>query len=135
MSMPRAWRRRDQPRDGPHTLGPARRGRVVTAMRFHLTGDDDPPPRPLPSYRTTARALSDRLLAIVRPIRVLDAVRWDESVGRTFLAAGGRDLPSIDRDSYRPLRFDVATKRRELLDLEREADRRLGRGDPLDRLL
>jgi uncharacterized protein (TIGR02421 family) len=75
------------------------------------------------------------LLTAVRPIRVLDAVRWPDAVERDFLAAGGRRLPRISAGSYRPLRFDAAAKRRELLSLEREVRLRLGRGDPLGLLL
>lgn len=104
-------------------------------MRLQLTGDDEPPLRPLPSYQTTARSLGERFLALVRPIRVLDAVRWDASIGRDFLATDGRDLPNVTRESYRPLSFDPAVKRRSLLDLERETLRRLGGSDPLGRLL
>src|SRR4051794_34651035 len=106
MSEPRAWRapgpttrRTATPRTGPPRpvgatpgrggpgarpgadpppRGPARRGRADTAMFDSPTGFD----RQLSDCRTscqvTARALSDRLLAIVRPIRVIDAVRWDE---------------------------------------------------------
>jgi uncharacterized protein (TIGR02421 family) len=98
-------------------------------------GDDSLSPASRSTDAATARALGDRFLAIVRPIRVINAVRWPHSSGEAFLKAGGRELPSITRDSYRPLPFDTAIKRRELLDLERETDRRLGRSDPLGRLL
>lgn len=93
------------------------------------------PPRPVSTYQAAARRLSDRLLAAVRPIRVLDSVRWDDSVERDFLAAGGREVPRITQASYAPLRFDADTKRQELSDLEREVRRRLGRGDPQGQLL
>jgi uncharacterized protein (TIGR02421 family) len=89
-------------------------------------------PRPDSIYGTIARNLGDRLLAIVKPIRVLDAVRWDESVEESFLAQGGRELPVV---TYSALPFDPVEKRRGLIDLEREVRLRLGSGDLLGRLL
>ncbi|HEX4590884.1 MAG TPA: tyrosine/phenylalanine carboxypeptidase domain-containing protein [Gemmataceae bacterium] len=92
-------------------------------------------PRSVRPYLAIARRLGDRLRAAVRPIRVLDALRWDESVEPDFLAANGRRLPSITAASYRPLTFVPAAKRVELLDLEFDVHNRLGRGDPLARFL
>jgi uncharacterized protein (TIGR02421 family) len=92
-------------------------------------------PRPASPYLAAARRLGNRLRVALRPIRVLDAVRWPESVERQFLAADGRELPAITAARYRTLRFDPAHKRTELLDLERDIRSRLGRGDPLSRLL
>ncbi|MHB1424387.1 MAG: flavohemoglobin expression-modulating QEGLA motif protein [Gemmataceae bacterium] len=74
------------------------------------------------------RSLSDRLVEAQRPIRILDAIKWDEDVERTFFAARCRQLPPVSRDYYlsRPLPFDPAQKRREFLDLERDIRQRLG---------
>ncbi len=62
---------------------------------------------PLDPYQQTVRALSDRLVEAQAPIRILDAVKWDESIRQAFLAAGGRELPQVDRSYYhtRPLAF------------------------------
>src|SRR5947209_2661168 len=92
-------------------------------------------PRPASNYLAVARRLSDRLLAAVRPIRVLEAVRWGDAVERTFLGTGGRELPTVTKTDYRPLPFNARLKRQELADLATEIRRRLGRGDPLGRLL
>ena len=64
--------------------------------------------RPLNAYESLVRALSDRLVEAQRPIRVLDAIKWDEEVERTFFERGCRELPAITRDYYlsRPLPFD-----------------------------
>ncbi|HEY1381821.1 MAG TPA: tyrosine/phenylalanine carboxypeptidase domain-containing protein, partial [Gemmataceae bacterium] len=107
---------------------------MTTAMDAQIPGDDDPPLGPT-GYHTAARALGDRLLAAVRPVRVLNTIRWDASVEHAFLARGGRELPPITPASYRPLPFAPAAKRQELLDLEYDVHRRLGRGEPLARLL
>jgi uncharacterized protein (TIGR02421 family) len=92
-------------------------------------------PRPASKYLAVARRLSDRLLAAIRPIRVLEAVRWGDAVERTFHANRARELPQITSDDYRPLAFDAAEKRRELAELEADVRNRLGRGDPLGRML
>src|SRR4051794_23373660 len=98
--------------------GPRRPPECPALMVAPLTPDDDPP---LSREQTAARRLSDRLVTAVRPIRVVDAVRWDASVGDAFLAAGGRKLPDITATSYRPLSFDPAVKCQELRRIESDA--------------
>ena len=51
-------------------------------------------------YQQTIRTLSDRIVVAQTPIRVLDAVKWDESVRQEFLANKGRELPKVDRAYY-----------------------------------
>ncbi|MBU2322250.1 MAG: flavohemoglobin expression-modulating QEGLA motif protein, partial [Gammaproteobacteria bacterium] len=72
-------------------------------------------------YQLTVRALSDRIVDAQTPIRVLDAVKWDESVRRGFIKAKGRELPAVDRDYYlnRPLAFDATAKKLEFQNIER----------------
>lgn len=86
------------------------------------------PPRPLNAYETMVRALSDRLVEAQRPIRILDAIKWDEDVERAFFAAGCRELPPVTPDYYsrRPLPFDVDAKLHEFHALERDLRRQLG---------
>jgi uncharacterized protein (TIGR02421 family) len=101
------------------------------------------PPEPDPTrrrpspYEHTVRSLSDRIVAAHRPIRILDAVRWDHTVATAFFAAGGREPPPVTADYYRsrPLRFDPTAKLAELRTLEREVADRLGRGDTAGDLL
>jgi uncharacterized protein (TIGR02421 family) len=81
----------------------------------------------------TIKALSDRIVEAQRPIRILDAIKWDESVEARFVAQGCRELPEIDRDYYasRPLGFDLEEKRREFQEIELEITRALGRLSPV----
>jgi uncharacterized protein (TIGR02421 family) len=74
------------------------------------------------------RRLSDRLVEAQRPIRVLDAIKWDDEIERAFFAAGCRELPPVTRDYYlaRPLPFDAEAKLQELQTLERDLRRQLG---------
>jgi len=85
------------------------------------------------SYRQTVRELSDRLVDIQRPIRILDAIQWDARLQDEFFAQGARELPKVDRSYYesRPLRFDPLEKRLELQELERAVARRLGQFNPI----
>jgi uncharacterized protein (TIGR02421 family) len=84
--------------------------------------------RPLTTYESTVRALSDRLVEAQRPIRILDAIQWDDSIEREFFAKGARELPLVDRDYYlaRSLRFDPDQKFQEFHTIERDIRRQLG---------
>ena len=59
-------------------------------------------------YQQTIRTLSDRIVLAQTPIRVLDAVKWDENIRKGFLKAKGKEMPAVDREYYtsRPLSFD-----------------------------
>src|SRR3954470_12833940 len=84
--------------------------------------------RPLNAYETLIRALSDRLVEAQRPIRILDAIKWDDDVERQFFDAGCRELPRVTAAYYtaRPLPFDPEKKLDELITLERDLRRQLG---------
>ncbi len=60
-------------------------------------------------YHEIIRSLSDRLVEAQTPIRVLDAIKWDDSIRQGFLKAKGREMPAVDRSYYdsRPLAFDA----------------------------
>jgi uncharacterized protein (TIGR02421 family) len=84
--------------------------------------------RPLTAYEGMVRTLSDRLVEAQRPIRILDAIKWDDDVERAFFAAGCRELPPVTRDYYlsRPLPFDAEQKLHEFHLIERDIRRQLG---------
>jgi uncharacterized protein (TIGR02421 family) len=84
--------------------------------------------RPLTAYESMVRALSDRLVEAQRPIRILDAIKWDDDAERAFFAQGCRELPPITREYYqrRPLPFDPAQKLTEFHLIERDVRRQLG---------
>ncbi|MFO0876988.1 MAG: DUF1704 domain-containing protein [Gemmataceae bacterium] len=90
----------------------------------------------LPSRAHTSEELSHRLVLLVRPLRLLAAIRWPVEVENRFLAEGCQQLPRLD-DIYahRPLGFDPETQRAALLDLERDIRSRLGHQNPLGQLL
>jgi uncharacterized protein (TIGR02421 family) len=88
-------------------------------------------------YRNAVRELGDRLVEAQRPIRILDAIKWDDDTERDFFAVGARELPAITPATYdaRPLPFDPAGKHTELAALARGVRRRLGGSDPAGRIL
>jgi uncharacterized protein (TIGR02421 family) len=68
-----------------------------------------------------------------RPIRMLQALRWEAEVEEQFFRERQRALPRV---TYAPdLGFDPAAKIRELDDILRDADRELGPGDRLGGIL
>src|SRR5438876_12113892 len=84
--------------------------------------------RPLTAYESMVRALSDRLVLAQQPIRILDAIKWDDDIERAFFDQGCRELPPVTRDYYlnRPLPFDPEQKLHELHLIERDIRRQLG---------
>ncbi|MBW3541459.1 MAG: flavohemoglobin expression-modulating QEGLA motif protein, partial [Planctomycetes bacterium] len=91
----------------------------------------------LDAYHQTIRELSDRLVEAQRPIRVLDAIKWDAQVQEAFFASKCRELPPVDRDFYakRPLPFDPEQKREEFQEIDREINRRLGQFSPVGAIM
>src|SRR5437762_5007629 len=84
--------------------------------------------RPLTPYESMVRALSDRLVEAQRPIRILDAIKWDDDIERAFFEKGCREQPPVTRDYYqsRPLPFEPEEKFHEFHGIERDIRRQLG---------
>ncbi|MBB3101986.1 flavohemoglobin expression-modulating QEGLA motif protein [Azomonas macrocytogenes] len=91
----------------------------------------------LNDYQRTVRTLSDRIVEAQTPIRVLDAVKWDDSVRQAFLASDGRELPAVDRSYYesRSLGFDASAKKQEFQNIERDVTRLLGQFSPVGQIM
>lgn len=87
-----------------------------------------------PRYLEAVRTLSDRIVEAQRPIRILDAIKWNNGVRQAFFDSRYKKLPDVDADYYRdhcPLGFDPETKRAELHQIERDIYRQLGQLNPL----
>lgn len=91
----------------------------------------------LTEYQRLVRTLSDRIVEAQTPIRVLDAVKWTDSLRQEFLAAKGKALPKVDRAYYenRPLGFDPAAKKQEFQAIEREITRSMGQFSPVGQIM
>jgi uncharacterized protein (TIGR02421 family) len=71
-----------------------------------------------------------------RPIRILNAIKWDPSIFEAFRQSKWREMPPIDDSYYArlPLDFDPNTKSEELIALERDVLQELG-SDPVGAIL
>lgn len=88
-------------------------------------------------YQETLRSLSDRIVEAQRPIRILDAIKWDGAVQEAFFRGGFREQPPVDRSYYeqRPLGFDPRSKRQQFHEIERDIVRLLGQFNPVGALM
>src|SRR3989338_7584639 len=83
----------------------------------------------LSEYEQTIRELSERIVNAQKPIRILDALKWDASVQEAFFKNKFKKLPVIDKEYYQeknPLNFGAKEKLAEFRDIERSIRRRLG---------
>lgn len=83
-------------------------------------------------YRTLVRSLSDRIVKAQEPIRILDAIKWDEGVQRSFFQHHCRRQPEVDEHYYlrASLKFDVDRTRRSFESIHRDIATQIGEGDP-----
>ncbi len=74
------------------------------------------------------RSLSDRIVKAQQPIRILDALKWDQSIQADFFKNKCEELPAVDKDFYlsRPLPYNPDEKKAEFYEIERDIRRQLG---------
>jgi len=83
----------------------------------------------LDEYQKVVRELSDSIVAAQRPIRILDALKWDPSIEQLFIKSKYKKLPQIDQEYYlkkNPLSFDPEKKIQEFHEIDRNIRRKLG---------
>jgi len=88
---------------------------------------------PWRSYKEIVAQLATRIVEAQRPIRVLDAIRWDAAIEEEFRKQKFRELPAVDASYYakQSLGFDPKEKAAEFEDIARDIDRELGDDDAL----
>jgi len=88
-------------------------------------------------YRERVKRLSDRLIALQQPIRILDAIKWPAGVDKQFLARDGKELPVLAPDYYQQHRpeYQPEALYKEFVALRNDVKRQLGRGDGLGRIM
>ncbi|MEO8401216.1 MAG: flavohemoglobin expression-modulating QEGLA motif protein [Gammaproteobacteria bacterium] len=80
-------------------------------------------------YQKVIHELSERLVVAQKPIRVLDAIKWDPEIQEDFFKHKCKKLPAIDTEYYlkkNPLSFDPRQKIEEFHEIERSIRRKLG---------
>lgn len=91
----------------------------------------------LNDYQQTVRDLSDRIVEAQSPIRVLDAIKWDDTVKADFFKHKAKELPKIDKGYYAnsPLSFDSEEKKLQFQEIERDITRQLGQFNPVGQIM
>ncbi|QMT59357.1 MULTISPECIES: flavohemoglobin expression-modulating QEGLA motif protein [unclassified Legionella] len=81
--------------------------------------------------------LSQRIVEAQRKIRILDSIKWDESIRKDFFKHKGKKLPAVDKEYYdkKPLPFDVHDKQEEFRIILRDTQNQLGQYSTLTRLI
>lgn len=81
--------------------------------------------------------LSHRLVEAQRHIRILDSIKWDNSIRVDFFKHKGKKLPAVDKSYYdkSPLPFNVQEKQEEFRLILRDAQNQLGQYSALTRLI
>lgn len=94
-------------------------------------------PHPWRSYKETVARLADRIVEGQRPIRVLQALRWDESVRVQFLKSKPRELPKVEAADYEriDLGFEPGAKTAEFEAIARDVTQALGATDPIAQIM
>ncbi|RYZ98510.1 MAG: DUF1704 domain-containing protein, partial [Moraxellaceae bacterium] len=89
------------------------------------------------AYLERLRGLSNQLVALQKPIRILDAIKWPADIEMNFRNNGGRELPKLGNDFYQKqkLAFDTDKVYSQLKELKSEVRKQLGKGDPLGHIL
>ncbi|HWV15207.1 MAG TPA: flavohemoglobin expression-modulating QEGLA motif protein [Cellvibrio sp.] len=89
------------------------------------------------AYLERLRGLSTRLVALQKPIRILDAIKWPAAMEEKFMAKGGLELPPLGADFYQrqPLAFNPDSMYQSLKELKSDVRKQLGRGDSLGQIL
>jgi hypothetical protein len=87
--------------------------------------------------QNTLKELSDRLVFLQKPIRILNAVKWDDNIKEDFLAHKGKKSPAITKDYYtnNPLNFDARDLCENIIALEQQLHKKLGQFNPVGMIM
>ena len=92
---------------------------------------------PWRSYKEQVASIAQRIVDTQRPIRVLQALRWEPSVEESFRRSRFRELPPVGPEEYAKidLGFEPKAKMEEFEALAEEAENEFGSKDPIGRIL
>jgi uncharacterized protein (TIGR02421 family) len=92
---------------------------------------------PWRSYKEQVANIAQRIVDTQRPIRVLQALRWEPSVEEAFRRSRFRELPSVGPDEYAKidLGFEPKVKMDEFEAIAEEVESEFGSKDPIGRIL
>jgi uncharacterized protein (TIGR02421 family) len=83
------------------------------------------------------KSLSDRIVKAQGPIRILDAIKWNDDVHKAFFKDKFRSQPQVDANYYQrmPLNFDAAQLRRTFAQISQDIHNHLGHLDPAGNIM
>lgn len=83
------------------------------------------------------QGLSKRIIDAQSKIRILDSIKWDESIKKEFFRNKARRLPAVDQAYYqsKPLPFNSHEKQEEFRLILRDAQNQLGQYSAITRLI
>lgn len=86
---------------------------------------------------TVIQDVSKRIVDAQRNIRILDQIKWDDSVKKEFFRHKGEQQPQVDAAYYqtKPLPFDPTEKKDEFRLILRDTQNQLGQYSPITRLI
>jgi len=92
---------------------------------------------PWRSYKEHVAWIAQSIVDAQRPIRILQALRWDPSVQEAFRRSNGRELPRVGPEQYSrvDLGFDPQAKIEEFEAIMKAIERDIGTGDPVGKIL
>jgi len=95
-----------------------------------------PPPvaGPWRSYKEIVAQLAGRIVEAQRPIRVLNAIRWEDGVFEQLKKSDWKEMPAISYDAV-DLGFDPRLKAEEFETIARDIERDLGETDAIGRIM
>lgn len=79
--------------------------------------------------QATIHKLSERIVLAQKPLRILDAIKWDQHTKADFFKSKAKKLPQVNKEYYQlrhPLPYDPDIKMTEFYDIERDIKRLLG---------
>lgn len=81
--------------------------------------------------------ISKRIVEAQRNIRILDQIKWDDSIRKDFFHHKAQKMPAVDHAYYsaRALPFDAHDKMEEFRLIVRDAQNKLGQYSPVTRLI
>ena len=89
------------------------------------------------TYKEKIRRLSHRIVDAQKPIRILDAIKWDASIELELKKSKFKNIPKVGPEYYEkvPLGFDAKQKIEELQEIIQDIKTTLGAEDNLGHLL
>jgi uncharacterized protein (TIGR02421 family) len=111
-------------------------GHVAESETSAIVPSVPPPPAlgPWRSYKELVSQLAGRIVDAQRPIRVLNAIRWEDTVEEAFRKSKYKEMPKVDYANIE-LGFDPREKAEAFEAIARDIDRELGQDDAVGRIM